>query len=273
MFRRGEPVEWSRAIVAACARRQQAILTHAPELVKPGGRLLYSTCTFAPEENETVVADLLTAEPDFRLLDPTRYAGFEHGRPEWALSAPPESTAQLARAVRLWPHRFPGEGHFLALMERQGSTETSHAAPFRPQEPASETLRLWREFAAATLALEIPEERLHARNNRLFLLPKEAIDPGRARVVRYGLLLGEVRPGRFHPAHELALALAAKDVNTTLDYPAGDATLSAYLSGADLPSSGPDGWALVAVDGFGLGWGKRAGGRLKNHYPHYLRRR
>lgn len=273
MFRRGEPVEWSRAIVAACARRQQAILTHAPELVKPGGRLLYSTCTFAPEENETVVADLLTAEPDFRMLDPTRYAGFEHGRPEWALSAPPESTAQLARAVRLWPHRFPGEGHFLALMERQGSTETSHAAPFRPQEPASETLRQWREFAAATLALEIPEERLHARNNRLFLLPKEAIDPGRARVVRYGLLLGEVRPGRFHPAHELALALAAKDVNTTLDYPAGNATLSAYLSGADLPTSGPDGWALVAVDGFGLGWGKRAGGRLKNHYPHYLRRR
>lgn len=273
MFRRGEPVEWSGAIVAACARRQRGILTHAPGLVKSGGRLLYATCTFAPEENEQVISGFLATESDFHLIDPPRHEGFERGRPEWGSSAPPELTAQLSRTVRLWPHRFPGEGHFLALMERQGRAETSRAAPFRPREPASEALRLWREFVAATLALEVPEERIHARNNRLFLLPKEPIDPRRARVVRYGLLLGEARPGRFHPAHDLALALTTNDAVTSLDWAAGDAGLAGYLSGADLPDGGPDGWVLIAVDGFGLGWGKRTGGRLKNHYPHHLRKR
>ncbi len=274
MFRRGEPVEWSEAIVAACARRQRGILTHAPALVKPGGRLLYSTCTFAPEENEQVISGFLAAEPDFHLIEPLRHEGFERGRPEWGSSASPEVAGQLSRAVRLWPHRFPGEGHFLTLMARDGANERGEeSVPFRPTPPTREELGLWRAFAVDALTVEIPEERLHARNGRFYLLPKDAYAPGRVRVVRHGLLLGEARPGRFHPAHDLALALTVDDIAHSLDCAAGDATLAAYLSGADLPNGGPDGWVLVTVNGFGLGWGKRAGGRLKNHYPHYLRRR
>ena len=277
MFRRGEPVEWSEAIVAACARRQRGILAHAPELVRPGGRLLYSTCTFAPEENEQVINDFLAAEPDFHLIEPLRHEGFERGRPEWGSSASPEVAGQLSRAVRLWPQRFPGEGHFLALMARNGeelpNLSISSLQPLLPHPPLREELRLWRAFAVDALTVEIPEERLHARNGRLYLLPKDAYAPGRVRVVRHGLLLGEARPGRFHPAHDLALALTVDDVAHSLDCAAGDATLAAYLSGADLPNDGPDEWVLVTVNGFGLGWGKRAGGRLKNHYPHYLRRK
>lgn len=271
MLRRGEPVEWSRAIVTACARRQRDILTHVPNLVKPGGRLLYSTCTFAPEENEQVIADFLAAEPDFATIDPVRREGFERGRPEWT-DIPPDAAAPLSRAVRLWPHRFPGEGHFLALMERQNQAGVSRPALYRPQPPAREELRLWREFNAATLTLDLPEERLHARNGRLYLLPGGAIDFGRLRTVRYGLLLGEMRPGRFHPSHELALALRAEDATAAIDWPTDDPRLAAYLSGADEPFTGANGWVLVTVDGFGLGWGKVAGGRLKNHYPHFLRR-
>lgn len=273
MIRRRESLEWSEAIVAACARRQRGILAVAPDLVRPGGRLLYATCTFAPEENEQVVADFLAERPDFHLIDPPRAGAFERGRPAWA-AASPAVAGQLSRAVRLWPHRFPGEGHFLALMQREPREATANEdvgrARLRP--PSAEEMGLWRAFADASLAIAIPDERLHAHNGRLYLGPKTMLPTGRVRLVRCGLLLGEVRPGRFHPAHDLALALTAADAAQAFDRPPDHPQLAAYLSGASLPEGGPDGWVLMTVDGFGLGWGKRAGGRIKNHYPHYWRR-
>lgn len=278
MFRRREDVEWSEAIVAACARRQRSVLAIAPRLLRPGGRLLYSTCTFAPEENEQVIAAFLAHQPDFSLEEPQRFPGFERGRPEWSASSP-AIAEQLERTIRLWPHLFQGEGHFLALMRRGrgGSPEGGNERFFKHRPPSPEEFRLWREFADAALALSIPAERLHAHNGRLYLLPKTTLAPGRVRVVRYGLLLGEARPGRFHPAHDLALAMASSDVLASIDWPAQDPQLAAYLSGADVAGTGvsgsPSGWALVTVGGYGLGWGKQVGGRLKNHYPHHLRRR
>ena len=273
MLRRGEPVEWSAAIVAACARRQRGIIAHAPQLVRPGGRLLYSTCTFAPEENEAVIAGFLAAAPDFTVIDPDRHAGFERGRPDWT-PTPPLIAQQLSRAVRLWPHRFPGEGHFLALLgrESEGAAQATPAAPFRRVPPSGEQLRLWREFATAALTVELPEERILYHNDRLYLLPLAAIAVERFRIVRYGLLLGELRPGRFQPAPDLALALRADDATTALDLRPDDPQLTAYMAGSELPNTGMDGWVLLAVDGFGLGWAKRAAGRLKNHYPRQWRR-
>lgn len=274
MIRRRESLEWSEAIVAACARRQRDIMTVAPDLVRPGGRLLYATCTFAPEEDEQIVARFLADNLEFSLVEPRRFEGFERGRPEWASNAG-ESAAQLTRAVRLWPHLFPGEGHFLALMERKTTTHTATRpqGAFRPTPPTREELRLWREFAKATLTVDIPTERLNAHNGRLYLLPQTALPTGNLHIIRYGLLLGEMRRGRFHPAHEPALAMAAEDATHALVFAADDAPLAAYMAGADLSSDGPNGWVLVTVAGYGLGWGKRVGGRVKNHYPHYLRRK
>jgi 16S rRNA C967 or C1407 C5-methylase (RsmB/RsmF family)/NOL1/NOP2/fmu family ribosome biogenesis protein len=274
MIRRRESLEWSAAIVAACARRQRGILAVAPDLVRAGGRLLYATCTFAPEEDEQVVAGFLAGQPAFSMSETFYAEGFDRGRPEWAGDAG-EPAAQLARAVRLWPHRFPGEGHFLALMRREtGSGEDiRQGSIFKPTPPSLEEMDLWHQFARTALTVDLPAERLNAHNDRLFLLPTTALSTGRARIVRYGLLLGEMRPGRFHPAHELALALTAGDATQSLSLAADDGRLAGYLSGVDLPDDGPDGWVLVAVDGYGLGWGKRVGGRIKNHYPHYLRRK
>jgi 16S rRNA C967 or C1407 C5-methylase (RsmB/RsmF family)/NOL1/NOP2/fmu family ribosome biogenesis protein len=280
MFRRGEAVEWSAAIVAACARRQRGVLAVATELARPGGRLLYSTCTFAPEENEEVIAAFLAAEAAYALEEPRRFAGFERGRPEWAAQAggaagANEAAAQLARAVRLWPHTFPGEGHFIALISRDEAEphQETHQREYRGLPPSAEEHRLWREFACETLAFDLPAGRLHAHNGRLYLLPRTTLDPGRIRLVRYGLLLGEARRGYFRPAHDLALALTAADVQAAANWPANDPRMAAYLAGSDLPDEGPDGWRLMTVDGYGLGWARRAGGRLKNHYPHHLRRK
>ncbi|MBP8948673.1 MAG: RsmF rRNA methyltransferase first C-terminal domain-containing protein [Candidatus Promineofilum sp.] len=276
MFRRLESVEWSEGIVAACARRQRGVLAVAPDLVRPGGRLLYATCAFSPEENEVVVGDFLAGHDDFALVAPPPIPEADSGRPAWVDGAiPADIAAQLARAVRLWPHRFPGEGHFLALMARAGQPDGREPAPFARRPPAAAQLRLWREFADATLHIELPEERLHVHGDRLYLLPRRAIDPGRLHLVRYGLPLGETRPGHFRPGHDLALCLTDGDARA-VRWAADDARLATYLAGGDLPASdlpsGPDGWTLVTVDGFALGWGKRAGGRLKNHFPRGQRR-
>jgi len=276
MFRRLESVEWSESIVAACARRQRGVLAVAPDLLRPGGRLLYATCAFSPEENEQVVGAFLAERSDFGLIEPPPIAAADRGRPEWAGEGADEAiAAQLARALRLWPHHFRGEGHFLALMARAGQAGGEQPTPFTRRPPTALQLRLWRDFAAATLTIDLPEERLHVHGERLYLLPRRAIDPGRLHLVRYGLPLGETRPGHFRPGHDLALCLTDADARA-VRWPAEDPRLAAYLAGHDLPASdlppGPDGWTLVTVDGFGLGWGKRAGGRLKNHYPHALRR-
>ena len=276
MFRRLESVEWSESIVAACARRQRGVLAVAPNLVRPGGRLLYATCAFSPEENEQVVGAFLAERDDFGLVQPLPIAEADRGRPEWAGEGTAEAiAAQLAHAVRLWPHHFRGEGHFLALRAGTGEPSRDDPAPFARRPPTAAQLRLWREFAAATLTIDLPEERLHAHGERLYLLPRRAIDTGRLHLVRYGLPLGETRPGHFRPSQDLALCLTDADARAVY-WPADDPRLAAYLAGRDLPAGdlppGPDGWTLVTVDGFGLGWGKRAGGRLKNHFPHALRR-
>ncbi len=276
MFRRLGAIEWSADIVAACARRQRGVLAVAPGLVRPGGRLLYATCAFSPEENEAVVAAFLAENRDFRLIAPPAIAAAGYGRPEWAgAAAGLPAVADLANALRLWPHHFPGEGHFLALMARDDAAEAGEPPPFARCPPSAAQLRPWRDFAAATLTLDLPAERLHVHGERLYLLPRRAVATGRLHLLRVGLALGEFRASHFRPGHALALALSEGDARS-VRWAADDPRLAVYLSGADLPAAelppGPDGWLLIAVDGFGLGWGKRAAGRLKNHYPRALRR-
>ncbi|MCL4263431.1 MAG: RsmF rRNA methyltransferase first C-terminal domain-containing protein [Anaerolineae bacterium] len=290
MFRRlgsakdakGAKVAWNQEQVVACARRQTAVLHTAATLVKPGGRLVYATCTFAPEENESSIARFLLTHPDFELIEPPRFAGFDRGRPSWADDGLPREG--LEKCIRLWPHRFPGEGHFIAVMQHVDTKKPDRfAKPVRFQPPKSSELKVWREFARATLRGEWPEERMLLKNGRLYLLPPDAIETGRLKLVRYGLLLGEVRPGYFKPAHALALALKAEEVVTAVNFPADAPEIAAYLSGHPLPMSDvrspmsdyrlliTDNWLLITVDGLPLGWAKASGGQLKNHYPRGLR--
>jgi 16S rRNA C967 or C1407 C5-methylase (RsmB/RsmF family)/NOL1/NOP2/fmu family ribosome biogenesis protein len=273
MFRRREAVEWSEAIVLACARRQHHILAAAPRMVRPGGRLLYATCTFAPEENEQVIATFLAANRDFFVEELPDFAGFARGRPEW-VDGPSDIAGQLSNAVRLWPHRFTGEGHFIARLRR---SETSQAPENLPGKltinpPTYNQRVLWEQFAGVTLTVELDSDRLYVFNNQLFLLPRRTLPTQRLHILRHGSLLGEFRSGYFKPAHDLALMVREGDAINSLNLPTDDPFIRGYLAGEDYASAGPDGWVLVCVVGYGLGWGKRVKGRLKNHYPHRLRR-
>lgn len=263
--------EWSEAMVLACSRRQTAVLHTAAELVKPGGRLVYATCTFSPEEDEAVTAQFLRDFPQFALIDPPRFAGFSAGRPSWVDDALADETLQ--KSVRLWPHQFPGEGHFIAVMQRMDDGKPqAFGKSFEFHRPGKKELAVWWAFAQEFLRMEVAEERLLLVNGRLYLLPEMALETGRLHLIRYGLLLGEIRKGYFRPDHALALALTPEDAADMVNFAADSDEIAAYWQGLDVPNAGPDGWLPVAVDGFVLGWGKRVNGRLKNHYPRGLRK-
>lgn len=272
MFRRQGGFEWSERMVLACAQRQEGILETAAALVRPGGYLLYATCTFSPEENEGVIGSFLAEQPEFDLTQVPQVAGFAPGHPEWSLDHP---NPKLSRTVRLWPHRFAGEGHFLALLQRQAGTadrELPRLKDFTIRQPSRAELALWLDFAQDTLALDLPKDRLHAAGGRLYLLPERHPDSGGLRLVRYGVPLGELRAGYFRPAADLALALDRTGVKDSVSWAAEVDRLQAYIAGEDVEDSGPNGWVLVCVERFGLGWAKRVNGRLKNHYPRHARR-
>jgi NOL1/NOP2/sun family putative RNA methylase len=288
MFRKSDEAlrHWSEENVAACALRQEGLLADAARLVRPGGRLAYSTCTLGPAENEQVVSRFLAANHDWQMLDP-KLPGVSAGRPEWAAA---DRAEELTRAVRLWPHRQPGEGHFVAVLRRLDGADDSawppHLAradgrPARRGQPEPENgtadrrqaSELWRRFVADELTSDPVEgHRLALRRDGLYAVPPKAPDLTGVTALRPGLWLGTVERERFEPSHALALALRRQEVVRSVELQPADAELGAYLAGAELERPGDDGWVLVLVTGYPIGWGRRGRDIVKNRYPKGLRR-
>lgn len=287
MFRKNDNAgeEWSEENVALCAERQDGILDCAATMLRPGGRLVYSTCTFAPAEDEGSISRFLETHPDFC----------------------------LEKEERLMPHKVKGEGHFLAVLHREGGQLSSAATAGTEKSLALKDCKEFLDFAKE--ALTIPAEELTAGKillrfgEQLYLAPAETPSLRGLKVLRPGLHLGTVKKNRFEPSHALALFLKKEQVVNGINL-AGDGTaVRKYLEGqtltigagcdvemADIMTRGrtaaeqadtitregrsagqadvsmPKGWCLVCVDGYSLGWGKAAGAVLKNHYPKGLRK-
>ena len=249
MFRKEEAAvtDWSPETVQMCAARQREILHSGAQMVRPGGRLVYSTCTFAPEENEETVAAFLESHPDFyaEQVEAPWFAAGENG------------------SFRLWPHLLKGEGHFAAVLRRRGDGEVPEVSE-KPEKAPKE----WLEFAKE-LDIRLPAGRPVLFGQSLYWVPEEMPELARLKVMRPGLELGEVKKGRFEPAHALALWLSS--CKNTLSLPAESQQIKAYMHGDVIPCD-RRGWCLVQVDGYSIGWGKGDGTVLKNHYPKGLRR-
>ena len=249
MFRKEEAAvtDWSQETVQMCARRQREILDSAARLVRPGGRLVYSTCTFAPEEDEETVAAFLEAHPEFT-PEPVEAPWFVPGE---------------NASYRMWPHKLLGEGHFAAVLRKtQGE---SGEVPVCPGEKCP---KAWESFAKE-LDITLPEGKAVSFGQSLYWAPMELPELNRLKVLRPGLELGTERKGRFEPAHALALWL--KTCAVTESFPPDGPEMKAYLHG-DVVPSGKKGWCLVQAGGYAIGWGKGDGSVLKNHYPKGLRR-
>lgn len=249
MFRKEEAAvtDWSQETVQMCARRQREILDSAARLVRPGGRLVYSTCTFAPEEDEETVAAFLESHPEFA-PEPVEVPWFVPGE---------------NASYRMWPHKLLGEGHFAAVLRKtQGESEEVPACS------GEKCPKAWESFAKE-LDITLPEGKAVSFGQSLYWAPMELPELNRLKVLRPGLELGTERKGRFEPAHALALWL--KTCAVTESFPPESPEMKAYLHG-DVVPSGKKGWCLVQAGGYAIGWGKGDGSVLKNHYPKGLRR-
>ncbi len=249
MFRKEEAAvtDWSQETVEMCAARQAEILDNAAKLLKPGGRLVYSTCTFAPKEDEEAVSAFLARHPEFA--------------PE-AVDAPWFTPGPQA-TYRMWPHKLLGEGHFGAVLRKLEGEE-----PEIPLEKGQPLPKPWLSFAKEA-GVNLPEGIGLCFGDRLYLAPLGTPALPGLRVLRAGLELGTLKKDRIDPAH--ALALWGKDFAQNVDFSADGPEIRAYLHGEVLPGK-TKGWCLVTVDGYSIGWGKGDGAQLKNHYPKGLRR-
>ncbi len=281
MFRKEEQalLQWSAQQVERCAKRQGKILEQAARMLRPGGRLVYSTCTFAPEENEGSVSCFLKENPKFQVEEVPAWEGFAPGQPQWV-----GGQKEIRRTFRLWPHRLEGEGHYVAVLRKaldgeeklpgetkgrasRGKPSRGRAAAFQAEQ---EAFRIYEAFARENLR-QIPRGEPLLFGEQLYLLPC-ALELSGLKVLRAGLHVGTVSKGRFTPSHALALHLRAQDALRSCPLGGDSPQAYAYLRGEALPWEGEKGWCLVLVDGYSLGWGKAGGGLLKNHYPKGLRR-
>lgn len=271
MFRKNADAcdEWSPENVVLCAERQAEILECAASMLRPGGRMVYSTCTFAPEENEGTISQFLAKHPEFEIADVMHYPQMSSGVAAWTSDPQPG----LERTIRLFPHRVDGEGHYLAVLTKAGSVSENYEGYCArgmekgiPERDAKEYL----DFAKETLRNK-PEGNLIRFGEQLYLAPENMPSTKGLKVLRPGLHLGTMKKNRFEPSHALALALRSEDVLHSYDMAGDSQDVRMYLNGQTLQADGEKGWYLMTVDGYSIGWGKLAGGMIKNHYPKGLR--
>ena len=323
MFRRDPHMiqHWSPSEVARYSTLQKEILFQAYRMLAPGGFLLYSTCTYSPEEDECVVRALIKKHPDMKLI-PIRETDHlymtknrpSEGRPDWAGREDPVSPddpdgnrkeedmdQSLRYCRRFWNHRLKGEGQFAALLAKEGKegrkeARDSAAGPGFPENRMKEPGLLDDTFsrkkkkrgrrdisraidegagraAMETFLAECDLTRLKRQSANLLTignqvyLPPDGLPPTSGlRIVRSGLLLGEIRKDRFEPSQALALALRREEYARSWNLTAQGDEVIRYLKGESLPCPAGEGYVLVCVDGWPLGWGKCVKGRLKNKY-------
>lgn len=261
--------EWSPENVQLCGERQDGILDRAAQMLRPGGRLVYSTCTFAQWENEGSITRFLERHPEFSFVKNLEFTTNQ-------------GKVEFQGMLQLYPHQLKGEGHFLAVLQKKGSVPegySSQAMTGREKPLPEKELVQWREFAKDTLVKSAEEIFYEGASysylrfgDNLYLVPDDFPGLKGLKVLRPGLHLGELKKNRFEPSHALALALGAGDVKHVCRLESDARVTADYINGQTFASEGEKGWHLICADGVSLGWGKLAGGIMKNHYPKGLRR-
>ncbi len=275
MFRKEPAVikSWVQNGTEFYEKLQREIVTYALQMLKPGGMLLYSTCTFNPGEDEGTVMYMRSICPELRLLPIEGYEGFCPGRPDAAEGGDEE----LRKCVRIFPHKMQGEGHFLALLQKGTGADADdrvlwQKTDVKSRKPAKE-VEAMEDFYRflQDVEMDIDLTKVTLRGENVLYLPCDAPDLKGLRILRSGLLLGSYRKGHFEPSQALAMALKQEQYKHCVNLPVSDERVIRYLKGEtieveDLTGQALKGWQLVCVDKFPLGWAKGNGTALKNKY-------
>ena len=257
---------WEEKPPAYYAGIQKELICQGAQMLRPGGMLLYSTCTFSKKENEEVIAYLLESCPDMEVMQPKWYEGFTKGFP--LAHASEEINRQLSLCIRIFPHKMPGEGHFAALLRKKG--EKAQKEKTKAEKKSATELPKEAEEFLRLVSLDFSEGSFYTEKDRLYFLPGTVRLP-KLRYLRTGLFLGESRKKRFEPSQALAMALSPDTFASCICLSSDDVRTVKYLKGetievSDLKPAKEKGWQLVCVDGFALGFGKLERGILKNKY-------
>ena len=242
MFRKDEVAikDWSYAKVLECQSIQREIIRDGYKMLKNGGILVYSTCTFAKEENETIINEFIEE--------------FEN--------------AKLIEMDRVWPHKVKGEGHFVAKIQKLEDEDC--ATKELKTKRLDKEIKDYKDFEKEFLNVNIGNK-FDLRGENLYLIPEESPDTKKLKVLRYGLHLGVLKKNRFEPSHALSHYLKLEDVKNVEEFKVDDNQILDYLRGNTINTGKSRGWVLVSVEGVPIGWGKESNGVLKNHYPKGLR--
>lgn len=277
MFRKDEEAiaQWQIDTPLTCAKRQKTILNEAVKMLKPGGELIYSTCTFAPEENEAIISWLV--EHHGLTIEPIELSSqsVSSGRNEWG------SVPGLEQTIRLWPHLNEGEGHFVAKLRLAKNTDqkmlpeaTSPCKAKKKNKKSGTNSKLTKEQEQLWQAFyrQFPISltgQLTTFGDHLWLVPQELPTLQELKVLRAGIHLGEFKKKRFEPSFALAMALEQPK-----HYPNCQLSLAdweKYVRGQTIECPGNQGWVVLIVDEIAIGFGKQVQGLIKNFYPKGLR--
>lgn len=330
MFRKNPVMieEWQSYSVERCSAMQREILDELAVMLAPGGRMVYSTCTFSPEENEEQIARYIAEHPEFSIVQIEPREGWTSGQAQWVSAETKallseEQLQSINGTIRIWPHRSKGEGHFVAVLVKNGppyipppqAAETSAELriawpePVPALAPKKEQLRfnaetkgqqkgnkqyskgttaaktseidlqsLWRMFQQENVQLTGHEQmRAVLIGDRVFLQPYELPSLAGLKVARAGWMIGEIKHNKFLPYHPLAMAIRPEEAARVLSFPANDEQLLRYLKGETIfvrqeqlqynGSTKCNGFVLVCVDRFPVGFGKYMDGMIKNELP------
>lgn len=228
---------------------QKKLINKAIQLLKPGGMLVYSTCTFSPKENEEVIEYALSCDNRIKTMPIKKYEGFESG-----------ITDKTKDCVRLYPHLIKGEGHFVALLKKEGITDSNNISSFISKPDIDVLNEINDDFFKGRIII---------RNNKYYLEPDSLLNFDGIRIMRSGLYLGEIKHERFEPSHALAMALRQNDYKKIINLNLNDPRVLKYLKceTLDIKDVAEDGYYLICVEGKPLGFGKVNKGTFKNKYP------
>ena len=263
---------WHRDYPAECAARQRKILADALQTLKPGGELIYSTCTFSPEEDEQIVSWLLTTYPELELIEIPKFEGMDAGQPDFA-----DGNPELTKTVRLMPHHFKGEGQFVAKLHLNGQLQKVKTKKKNRKQNQSQLtadqFELWQQTINHITDewADVKRSNFKVFNNHLYYFDRNWPDIFAMKYMRPGLYLGEFKKKRFEPSYNLALTLNPDEGTTKVELSMDQWEKYMHGETVTLSNPGSNGWTLLTCEGVGFAFGKVVGSTGKNCMPTGLR--